>query len=539
MSRYPKAYYKPTDSCDGCLAWGDFSGRLCPTCYMFGRSHATAVCTGCRRVQPLKWDFCRLCWCQARLGAQAAVDQLAAEADVRARLNAVRHHQLFFMGMHHRNGSAPAPRRRGGRRSAPRKPPPAPSWRPNADWRQLPLFGQVPRDYGRLDPSGVDLTSPWLTWAKYLAHRFAEARGWGRNIRFAVNRGLALVLTGYVEGDVIRHSEIFTPLRSRDLPVGHVVTVLEEMGIFEDDSEPSFEGWLAERLEGLAPGIRSEAERWTRVLRDGGPRSLPRREGTVWLYLNRVRPALLEWSDRYDHLREVTRDDVRTYIKTLHGHQRRDQLVALRSLFSWAKRNGLHFRNPTSRIKVGQYEYGVLQPLVLAQVGRSVAAATTPATRLILALAAVHAARVAQIGMLMLDDVDLGNRRLTIAGRVRPLDDLTLKLLLDWLEHRRNRWPSTANLHLLINNQTATKTSRASNHWISSSMRGQDATLERLRVGRQLEEALTHGPDPLHLAEVFGLDEKTAMRYADSARALLEQAAEHSASPSGRELGPD
>ncbi|MFD7785467.1 hypothetical protein ACFV4Q_20595 [Streptomyces nojiriensis] len=39
-------------------------------------------------------------------------------------------------------------------------------------------------------------------------------------------------------------------------------------------------------------------------------------------------------------------------------------------------------------------------------------------------------------------------------------------------------------------------------------MRGQDATLERLRVDRQLEEALIHGPDPLRLAEVFGLDEK-------------------------------
>ncbi|MGW4234202.1 hypothetical protein ACWEF9_33885 [Streptomyces sp. NPDC004980] len=125
----------------------------------------------------------------------------------------------------------------------------------------------------------------------------------------------------------------------------------------------------------------------------------------------------------------------------------------------------------------------------------------------------------------MFDDIDLGNRRLTTAGRVRPLDDLTVKLLLDWLEHRRSRWPNTTNLHLLINNQTATKTSRASNHWISASTRGQDATLERLRVDRQLEEALTHGPDPLHLAEVFGLDEKTAMRYAESARALLEHAA--------------
>ncbi|AQW46574.1 hypothetical protein [Streptomyces violaceusniger] len=270
-------------------------------------------------------------------------------------------------------------------------------------------------------------------WAKYLAHQLAEARGWGRGIRFAVNRGLALVLTGYVEDDVIRHTEIFAPLRALDLRVGHVVTVLEEMGIFEDDSEPSFEGWIAARLEGLAPGIRSEAERWTRVLRDGGPRSLPRREGTVWLYLNRVRPALLEWSNRYDRLREVTRDDVLTYVKTLHGRQRHDQLVALRSLFTWAKRNGLIFRNPTSRIKVGQYEYAVLQPLVPAQVDRSVTVATTPATRLILTLAAVHAARVAQIGTLMLDDIDLGNRRLTIAGRVRPLDDLTMKLLLDRL----------------------------------------------------------------------------------------------------------
>ncbi|WP_329454021.1 hypothetical protein [Streptomyces sp. NBC_01497] len=57
-------------------------------------------------------------------------------------------------------------------------------------------------------------------------------------------------------------------------------------------------------------------------------------------------------------------------------------------------------------------------------------------------------------------------------------------------------------------------------------MRGRDATLEGLRVNRQLEEAMAKGPDPLHLADVFGLDEKTAMGYADSARVLLDQAAE-------------
>ena len=62
--------------------------------------------------------------------------------------------------------------------------------------------------------------------------------------------------------------------------------------------------------------------------------------------------------------------------------------------------------------------------------------------------------------------------------------------------------------------------------WTTRATRNLTATLERLRVDRQLEEALAHGPDPLHLSLVFGIDEKTAIRYADSARALLEQAAE-------------
>ena len=52
------------------------------------------------------------------------------------------------------------------------------------------------------------------------------------------------------------------------------------------------------------------------------------------------------------------------------------------------------------------------------------------------------------------------------------------------------------------------------------------ATLERLPVHRQLDEALAQGPDPLHLASVFGLDPKTAIRYAENARMLLVTAAE-------------
>ena len=49
------------------------------------------------------------------------------------------------------------------------------------------------------------------------------------------------------------------------------------------------------------------------------------------------------------------------------------------------------------------------------------------------------------------------------------------------------------------------------------------ATLERLRIDRQLEEALASGADPLHLAAVFAITETTAIRYAANARKLLAE----------------
>ena len=69
-------------------------------------------------------------------------------------------------------------------------------------------------------------------------------------------------------------------------------------------------------------------------------------------------------------------------------------------------------------------------------------------------------------------------------------------MLLAWLAHRGRRWPSTANPHLIINQQTAMTTRAVSENWLAGSCRGLTATLERLRVDRQLEEALTCGADP-------------------------------------------
>ena len=106
----------------------------------------------------------------------------------------------------------------------------------------------------------------------------------------------------------------------------------------------------------------------------------------------------------------------------------------------------------------------------------------------------------------------------------------TASIFLKRLGYRRTRWPDTANPRLLINQQSAMGTGPVSTiYYAKTKLRGQAATLERLRVDRQLEEALAHGPDPLHLAAVFGLDPKTAIRYAENARLLLETSAEQQA----------
>jgi hypothetical protein len=316
-------------------------------------------------------------------------------------------------------------------------------------------------------------------------------------------------------------------MRALEVNADRVAEVLEEMGVLVDDRRRSFEDWLERKLDGLTEGIRDPVEAWTRALHDGGPRTKARRPDTAMAHLNKALPMLLAWSVRYDHRREVTRDDVLTILEDLHGTRRTGALVALRSLFAFSKKKGTIFRNPTRGIKVGQHPAGLAQPLDQDDVDQATEAATTPAARLVLMLAAVHAARPKAIREILLEDVDLGNRRLSIAGRTRPIDEFTHQLLLDWLDHRRTRWPGTANPHLLINQQSAMGTGPiVTIYFAKTKLRGQAATLERLRVDRQLEEALDHGPDPLHLAAVFGLDPKTAIRYAENTRALLATTAE-------------
>jgi len=369
--------------------------------------------------------------------------------------------------------------------------------RPAAEPVQLRLV-DPPRDYTRVDPDipRVDPDNPWLAWALSLVGRRSEARGWNRDRRDNVVRGLRIVLTDHAAGDTITYTAIAPALRARNVTIDRVVEVLTEMNLLVDDRPSTFETWLERKLEGLAPGISRDVEAWLRTLRYGGPRTRALERHATWHRFSHARPALAAWSARFDHLREVTRDDVLAVLDSYHGAQRRDLHIALRSLFAHCQRRKTIFRNPTARIRVGIRPAQILQPLPADELRATVNAATTPATRLLVAIAAIYGVRPAATRALRLDDVDLGNRRLLIAGADRPIDDLTYHALLAWLEYRRARWPDTANPHLLINQVTATGITPVSSSWTCRALRGY-TSLEKLRADRQLEEALASGGDPL------------------------------------------
>lgn len=67
--------------------------------------------------------------------------------------------------------------------------------------------------------------------------------------------------------------------------------------------------------------------------------------------------------------------------------------------------------------------------------------AATPGQRLVIALAAVYAARAKAIRELTLDEIDPARRRLTIGGHRQHLTEFVHSTLVAWLRYRHRRWP--------------------------------------------------------------------------------------------------
>jgi hypothetical protein len=218
-------------------------------------------------------------------------------------------------------------------------------------------------------------------------------------------------------------------------------------------------------------------------------------------------------------------------LDALTGPHRNYTRTALRVLFAWAKRTGQVFRNPMLGIAASERARPLVQPLADDALAGLLERIDTPDARLAAALAAIHAASHEQIRRILLDDVDLAADRISVGGESRPLDPITRRLIEQWLRYRRERWPGTANPHLLITFASAMGHAPVCAVHLSLPLRALGLSLEKLRAERCLEEAVHTRGDALQVAEVFGINPSTAIRYAHSARALLAPEPGHDPDP--------
>jgi site-specific recombinase XerD len=357
----------------------------------------------------------------------------------------------------------------------------------------------------------VGSADPALRAAATRTRQLAEAHGWSPStIRCALD-GLMVLLDGRPAGERVTLTEIRTRT-PRHTSAPRVAEVLAGLGLLEDDITPAIRSWIERRAGELPRGFAAAVRAWLLVLLDGDTRTRPRSHASIYVYLAAVRPLIDRWAADCGHLREVTAADIKTVLEPLRGHQFRTTTVAVRSLFRFARKRGLVFTNPAARLKAGN-PCGSLLPMTDAEIRAVEQAATSPAQRLMVALAAVHAAGWAAIRDLTLDDLDLPNRRITIAGHHQRLGELTYRALRAWLGHRRATWPRTPNRHVLISGKTALGSGHVTRSYLNWNLQRHGVSIERIRRDRVLHEALTARADPLHLALVFGLSHTTASRY--------------------------
>jgi site-specific recombinase XerD len=368
------------------------------------------------------------------------------------------------------------------------------------------------------------------------AQQLGDAHGWSRGTLNGVLDGLTVLLEDLPAGERVPLDAVRTRTPRR-APTPRVAEVLDAVGLLgEDTRPPAIRAWIDRSVAGLPVGFADPVKTWLLVLLDGGPRSRPRSHATLYTYFRTVRPFIEGWSTRYHHLREVSTGDLYAALDPLRGHQRRNATVALRALFRFSKKRGVIFRDPSARLRVAKVQPGLV-PMTDDELRAVEQIATGPAQRAIVVLAAVHAARATDMQRLVLDDLDLPNRRITIGGHQQRLGDLAHQALQTWINRRRAAWPHTPNPHVLISRRTALGTDPVSQGYLQFHLRRHGVGLDRTRQDRILHEALATGADMLHLALVFDVSHATASRYAAIAQNLLDDELEQATDP--RAVLPD
>ena len=345
---------------------------------------------------------------------------------------------------------------------------------------------------------------------------YGQARGWAPDtLRHACHAVIAVLASraelGEPPWDAARLRQF---LNQRNLVALRAVEFFTDQGLARGNPQAVFEEWLAARLAALPAPFAAEVRTWTEALQGRGPRAgKARQPRTIQGYLRILEVPLASWAARYESLREVTTDDVTAQLAPLTGATRLLALSAMRSLFSTLKARRVLFTNPAAPLTGRRVQPPPVLPLDDDLRARMLSRLHSPAERLIVLLAGVHALRPADICALTLDDADPAAGMLLAGGRVRPLDRLTAGHLRAWLQARQARWPATANPHLLINQSTGGGTRPVRRSHIQATVRKVEITAQELRADRLLAEAQASGGDPLKLTHLFGISDPTAIRY--------------------------
>jgi hypothetical protein len=487
------------------MAWGMLTERLCKACRSFASTHPAGTCTTCGRDVPVDAGVCRPCRKQASPIAGPA-NKTALDLSVAA----VTGHQLWF----HFGRLARAERRQVS--VLPVVAPPR-ALRLRSRWVQLLLF-DVPRDLSRVSAQLPPIDAGLAERLHAEAGRLAELRGWSPRTLSLTHRGLRILMAVHGPGEPARASTV-RQLTARNMPFPHIIDVLAAAGVLEDDRPDTLTIWLDEQLAGLPAQIRAELDIWLGLLRHGGARRRPRSRRTIVRNVHSIQTFLTGAGRQYSTLRQVTRDDITTWLASRPGRSRPQDASTLRSLFATLKAERLIFANPTRGIHVGRRNPSVPAPLPpnVLIVTAAAAKASLP-LRVVVALAGVHALLPGQIRHLRLDQVDLAGRRLDPGGLNRPLDEFTASTIRGYLGFRDHRWPTTTSPFLLVTRKTSHTGQPVSEFWMTSLFRGLPVTAQQLRDDRIVEEALAGRADPLHLAAVFGFGPRTGLRYAQAAR---------------------
>lgn len=219
--------------------------------------------------------------------------------------------------------------------------------------------------------------------------------------------------------------------------------------------------WIESALTALPESVASEVRTWVKVMREQGPREgEPRGYDGIRRYLTNLQPTLTAWTTAagVTSLREITKDQVEAVVDGLSGYARRGPATALRSLFRALKRERVIFRNPARDLPVGDIK-GIPKSIPSDILMGLLDQATTPLGRLVVAFAAIHALPGKEIRTLRTTGLDLSRGTLEVRrGLLRHtlyLEELTHQLAVDWTAYRHQRWPASANPHLLVSQKTA------------------------------------------------------------------------------------